>query len=347
MDLPGLLEKVKGKLSPTEKHLAEGYLVEAAVMRLAVRGARPGSDDKYHRQLVEELREMDRKTRSEELALEATDKLFGKALVRSLAPRLEELRRSGFDSPEPPFKTVAEAAAWVEQTADVNLAEWRKDSKERKKARAEIERLAAKYRIEIQEKATQIPYQKPSDEQVKWTHAVPGTFLLALAQETRRIAEHTGLPQDALVTYVLTGIEPARSRVRLTMKENRYTLPSGEQIGVNEALVTLRARDLTDKELRTIYRMARGHVGGKGTKGLRDDDVDLWELVQDLGGPPQEYGSKGQFWETVREHWNREYPDEPYTTRNGVKRRYERISARLQPPRKRQSTSRRASSALS
>jgi hypothetical protein len=149
----------------------------------------------------------------------------------------------------------------------------------------------------------------------------------------RRIAEHTGLPPDALVTYVLTGLKPARSRARLTMRENWYTLPSGEQIGVNEATVTFRARDLTDKELRTIYGMVRRHVGGKGTKGLRDADVDLWELVQNLGGPPREHGSKGQFWEAVRERWNREHPDHPYTTRNGVKRRYERISERLRPPR--------------
>jgi len=117
------------------------------------------------------------------------------------------------------------------------------------------------------------------------------------------------------------------------MSEHRYTLPNGEQIGVNEATVAFRAPDLTDKELRTIYSMVRSHVGGKGTKGLKDDDVDLWELVQNLDGPLQEHGSKGQFWETVRERWNREHPDHPYTTRNGVKRRYERISERLRPPR--------------
>ncbi len=67
---------------------------------------------------------------------------------------------------------------------------------------------------------------------------------------------------------------------------------------------------------------------------MRDKDVDLWELVQDLGGPPQEHGSKGPFWEKVQECWNREHPNEPYTTRNGVKRRYEQISERLKPPQK-------------
>jgi hypothetical protein len=147
------------------------------------------------------------------------------------------------------------------------------------------------------------------------------------------MATRCGIPQAALVTHVLTGLEPARSRVLLTTRENWYTLPSGEQIGVNEATVTFRARDLTNKELRTIYSVVRAHVGGKGTKGMKDKDVGLWELVQNLNGPPQEHGSKGQFWEMVRERWNREHPDDkPYTTWNGVKKRYERISERLRLP---------------
>jgi hypothetical protein len=333
MDLEGLVEKVKGKLPPTEKHLADGYLVEAAVMRLAARGVQPGSSDKYHRVLVEEVREMDLKSRSEALSLKATDRLFGKALVRALAPKIEDLRRERFGSSQPPFGFVTEAAQWVERTSKADLAEWRGESEGRNRARAAIERLAQKHRIEVKEEATQIPYQKPGDEHVKWAPAVPGTYLYRLAEETRKMAMRCGIPQAALVTYVLTGLEPARSRVLLTTRENWYTLPSGEQIGVNEATVTFRARDLTDKELRTVYSLVRGHVGGKGTKGMKDKDEGLWELVQNLNGPPQEHGSKGRFWEMVRERWNREHPDDkPYTTCNGVKKRYERISERLRLP---------------
>jgi len=57
MDLMGVVEKVKGKLPPTEKHLADGYLVEAAIMRLAARRVQPGTSDKYHNLLVEEVRD--------------------------------------------------------------------------------------------------------------------------------------------------------------------------------------------------------------------------------------------------------------------------------------------------
>jgi hypothetical protein len=68
-----------------------------------------------------------------------------------------------------------------------------------------------------------------------------------------RIAEHTGLPQNALVTYVLTGLEPVRSRAQLTMRETgTHSRAGNRSLGVNDVMVTFRARDLTDKELRTI-----------------------------------------------------------------------------------------------
>ncbi len=72
---------------------------------------------------------------------------------------------------------------------------------------------------------------------------VQGTYLYRLAKDTRRIATRTGLPQDALVVHVLTGLRPIRFRGRLATRESSYTLPSGEQIRINEATVTFYARD--------------------------------------------------------------------------------------------------------
>jgi hypothetical protein len=333
-DVQRLAEEVKRKFPPTERYLAEGHLVEAAVFRLAVKEVQPGFDDNYHRRLVEEIRNLDRESRAADLSSTATDRLLGKALVRALAPKIEDLRETGFGSPAPPFKTAAKAAEWVERQSKADLAEWSEGSEGRKKARAEIYRLAHEHRIEIEERATQLPYQRPGDEHVKWVYAAPGTYLYRLAQETVLLADRTGLSADALVMYVLTGLEPVRSRARLTTRENWYTLPTGEEIGVNEATVTFRARDLTDKELRSLYSMVRSGVSGKGTKGVGDKEVELWEMVQNLGGPPKEHGSKRNFWRTVQERWNRDHANGRYATWEGVKKRYESISARLRPPRR-------------
>lgn len=328
-----LMDEVGRKLPPTERHLAEGHLVEAAMARLALyHNVQLSPDDKYYRRLVDEVRRMDRESRAADLSSTATDRLLGKALVRALASKIEDLREAGFGSPTPPFEAMAKAAEWVERQSKADLAEWREGSEDRKRARDEIYRLAHEHRIEIKEQATQLPYQRPGDEHVKWVYTVPGTYLYRLARETILLADRTGLSADALVMYVLTGLEPVRSRARLTARENWYTLPTGEEIGVNEATVTFRARDLTDKELRSLYSMVRGNVSGKGTKGVGDKDVELWEMVQDLGGPPKEHGSKGNFWKTVQKRWNQEHADDTYASWEGVKKRYESISARLRPP---------------
>jgi hypothetical protein len=69
--------------------------------------------DVEHPRQAERAREKARKEKSVELPLKATDRLFGKALVKALAPKIEELRREEFGSPDPPFKTARKAAEWV------------------------------------------------------------------------------------------------------------------------------------------------------------------------------------------------------------------------------------------
>ena len=76
--------------------------------------------------------------------------------------------------------------------------------------------------------------------------------------------------------------------------------------------------------------MVKGHVGGKGTEALDDKDEYLWTLVRDMGGPPQAHGTKGLFWREVQEKMNLKYPDDPYSTWEGVKKRYSSILERLQ-----------------
>jgi hypothetical protein len=333
MSVDEIERAVRSKLHESDKDLADSHYLDAAIYR-TLKERRQGctSEDLAARaaQLAKELRDGDQ---SVEVRQTPTDRIFGDALVRALAPAIADLReRSEFKRPEPPFTSVEEAAAWVSTQSTKDLEDWRAKSGQRNKAHDEIQRLADKHGIEIKFESTLLPYQMRDDEHIKWAPVVPGTWLYRLAKETQRIAKRTGLPQDALVIHILAGLKPVRSRARITTRENHHTLPSGEQIHVNEADVTFRARDLTDKELRGIYRMVKGHVGGKGTEALDDKDEHLWTLVQDMGGPPQTHGTKGPFWQAVLEKLDRKYPGQ-ITTRRGVEKRYERILKRLQRPR--------------
>jgi hypothetical protein len=333
MNVGELVENVERKLPESAKHLKGTPLVHQALLE-TLEDTRPGeSTEAHYARAAQRTIELERESKSIHLQRTPTDRIFGDALVRALAPRIENLRKAEFGSPDPPFENEADAAQWVEQTSKASLMAYRERSEERKEAYNEISKLASEHQIEIDYKSTLLPYhQAPDDEHAKWVATVPGTYLYRLAEETRWIATRTGLPQDALVVHVLTGLRPVRSRARLATRENVYKLPSGEKIRANEATVTFFARDLTDKELRRIYNIVRGYVGGKGTRGLEDLDEYLWKLVQDMGGPPAQHGSKGRFWRTVQEAMNRRYPGR-YTTSKGVQQRYVNILERLQPPR--------------
>lgn len=333
MNLDSLEQAVRSKLHPSDKDLVDGPYVEAAIYRTLKERPRGATDDDLCARAARVARELRDGSEEVELRRTPTDSILGDALVRALAPKIAELRESGaeFGSQRAPFASVQEAAEWIKKRSAEDLATWRLQGTERSRAHDEIDRLADKHRIELEHKSTLLPYQEPEDEHIKWTPAIPGTYLYRLAKETQRIAKRTGLPQDALVIHVLTGLKPVRSRVRITRRWSYYTLPSGEQIHVNEADVTFRALDFTDKELRAIYGTIKRHVGGKGTEALDDKDERLWTLVQDMGGPPQTHGTKGPFWRTVQEKMNLAYPD-AYTTWEGVKARYNSILKRLQPP---------------
>jgi hypothetical protein len=344
MNTNRIIEGIESKLDNESRHLrGSPYLYQAFFE--VVYESEPGlSDDIKNARAAQRAKELARDNEEEEsleLRQTPTDRIFGNAIVRALAPTIADLReRSEFKRPEPPFTSVAEAAAWVETRSTKDLEGWRAKSRQRNKAHDEIQRLVNKHGIEIRYESTLLPYQMSNNElDIKWTPVVPGTWLYRLAKETQRIAKHTGLPQDALVIHVLAGLSPVRSRARVTTRENHYTLPSGEQIHVNEAVVTFRARDLTDRELRGIYRTVKGHVGGKGTEALDDKDEHLWILVQDMGGPPQAHGTKGPFWQAVLEKLDLKYPGQ-ITTRRGVEKRYDRILKRLQLPREARSNRR-------
>lgn len=341
MELLKIEQRIRGMIHDSEEELRDSPFLEAALYRTMKESNGRASEDELCRRVIERAREHHREWvvpqqqeegtgKTGEVPFTPTDMLAGEALVRALAPQVEELRIAVFGSPEPPFDSLREASDWIEQQEERDLAALAESAEEKQRAWEEIEKLADSHGIELGFKNTLLPYQKHDDGHVKYVHAEPRTYLHKLARKVRSMAKHTGLGADALIVHVLTGLKPVKGRARITTTEHLHTLPSGEQIATTEATVTFRARDLADEELRSIYNAVRGHVGGKGTTGLGYKDVKLWELVQDLGGPPQEHGSKGAFWEEVRQRYDRHFPGE-ITTTNGVKGRYKRISRHLSP----------------
>jgi hypothetical protein len=129
------------------------------------------------------------------------------------------------------------------------------------------------------------PYIRPEREHVQHAYTTLETFLEKLAIETAHMATRTGLEQDALVMYVLTGLKLLLPRVRVREPVHTFSLPGGKQVLSGWAEVQFLAKDLAYEELRDVYSALRRHVGGKGTEGLTEDQQ-FWDLVKSRGGPP-------------------------------------------------------------
>jgi hypothetical protein len=235
-----------------------------------------------------------------------------------------------FGHSEAPFETVTEAANWVEKESNVDLRDWREGNEERDEARREIERLAREHHIEFDEKRTSLTYQRPGDEHVKHARAIPNTRLYRLAKETKRIAEHTGLPEDAFTMHVLTDLKPMLSRVRIKTTKSILSVPNREQVISRWIEAKIFSKDLNDRELKTLYSSIRESIGSKGDKRLTTEEQDFWELMEKMGAPPEK--DKGKFWEEALRRWKEPYPDTNINSRDGVKRKYERLSQRLDSP---------------
>ena len=264
------------------------------------------------------------------------DRILADAILRALKPLVEDLRREHFDSPEPPFAgDMAGAALWVEETNRADVERWVADD-EKLAALDEIERLKVLHgfdEVRVDQKLGYLPYHRPGEDMYRSVDTCPGTYLRMLAVETRKVARHTGFPQDAFIMHILTGIPPKRSRARITTRENRYTVPgSGEEILTTTASVDISARHLSDKELRLLNAAVSGHIGGRASKPLSDENEVLWNVVEDLGGPPNGHGSKGPFWEAVAKRLEEEPVYHSATTPEAVGKRYGRILERLSAP---------------
>lgn len=338
MELGEFERRVEEKAPP---HLKGGLFVKAGVLEVAKENNAlyPGlipealsRADKASNRYVLPATDEGSRAALDPIAPTPTDFLAGERLVEKLSPLVRDLREKVFGHGEAPFENLADAADWIEQTSSADLDVWRETGEERGRARKKIEKLAREHRIEIEDKKqTVLTYQRPDDGHVKVAHAVPNTRLHKLAEETKRIASRAGLPEDAFVMHVLTGLKPMPSRVRIKSTESAIRLPDGEQVCSRWVEVKIFARDLVDKELRKVYGAIRESIGSKGDKGLNGEDRDFWELMQEMGAPPEK--DKGKFWEEALRRWKALHPDSGITGRDGVKRKYERLSERLDSPR--------------
>ncbi|MBA2691482.1 MAG: hypothetical protein H0U65_03180 [Rubrobacter sp.] len=252
----------------------------------------------------------DEHTRRSEPGAEAL--FISQMLVKSLASWTVGLRAE-LGHGDPPFESLGEAADYIETTSREGMARWNENREDPD---------SGPHRF--------LPYVKPNDCHRKSVPVAPGTSLAKLAGEVERVSRWSGLLPDALTSHVLTGVMPRLSRVRSARHDNSFNLPSGQQVRYRYVTLTFRTSDLTFDELRMLYGEIKEYMGGKGVRSTDLDNFEFWELVCELGSPPEPYKGVRQYWIHFRDRWNAAHPQRaPLKSWEGFQDRYQRLCDRF------------------
>lgn len=267
---------------------------------------------------------------------------ISRELMKALAPEITALRREGFGTSDPPYPpaensvaakdvAIVQAAAWIEKASNADLERWRTSRASKTDLSEQIERMVKESGYEGYSLHTSpyLPYFGPPDMDFqKSAPTAPGTFLAKFARRITEWSKRTRIQPSPLTMHVLTGVLPLISRVRFTENERHFELPSGDQTHMRSVTLTINTADLSFDELREIYNDVKQFLGGKGQRAPTFEDVEFWELVESMGGPPDKGIRK--FWKAVRDRWNSDHPDtEPRKSWEGFQDRHERLARRL------------------
>ncbi len=180
-----------------------------------------------------------------------------------------------------------------------------------------------------------LEYQSPTDSGEITVKRVPvagvrpfrTSDLASLENQSRWLAKATGFSMPALVTWILTDIQPTLDPVAMGLFWHRSPFPE-----VPErywAKVQVNSFQVTAAQWTGLRRQLRQHLGITKSKPLSDPDQKLLRIVDSLGGVPKKHGEKRSFWERVfREHLEA-FPK--WQSADAIRKRYGRIRGKLGP----------------
>ena len=298
----------------------------------------PGNVDKVIR-LAERIRisslheNEDLSNMENNIEISSQDLVTSDYLVRKITPWIEKTREEIFGAPEPPFVDDLESSiSWIETTARIDL-------ENKNPAAASIKKEI--YQI-AEQQDTSVPFLRrdifiPSNGKVKSIFVQPGTLLYNLSRKIEAVAGATGFGKPPVTAYILTGLEPILPRVNISYQTGRASIPdksnhknisSSVTLSRKSIVIEIHSADLSPQELKAIYDRYRQELKIKKSKSLSKDQVKLFYLVYNRGGPPRE-GAKA-FWQDIKEIWNSNPSNKPYKSWEGVYQRYKIVERKME-----------------
>ena len=249
-------------------------------------------------------------------------------VISKIVHWIGQIREELFDSAEPPFDNDLESAIkWVEETVKAETVD-------QKGSTAADSAGKMPDNISFLKSEIYLPYKNS----VKAIWVQPGALLYHLGKRAINISQATGFRKHGVIVYILTGLEPIFSRVTLQINYGRAQLPfTGHKndmpdtkpltIASRSLSVNIHAPDLSPAELKNIYESYRRELKLNKMKSLSEEQVRLFYLVLNTGGPPKN-GAKS-FWLKIRDKWNSMPENKPYKSWEGVYQRYKIIEQKM------------------
>lgn len=229
---------------------------------------------------------------------------FGDEMAAKLQVGLiKTLRENMFGTSKPPFRSHKSAARWIKKTADEDRPELSEEERQRggelmnqiREQAEEASRLLGGYVSVIEATGKPLSFIDEDGKVVNRVYVPLHSKLARLEYNVRFLHERSDFPIPSLVAAILVDtplmLPPWIARVGIVNQgaplertRGRVTFPS--------------LRDVSEKDLRAVFRSMRAAAGLTKKKALTERDQLLLSIIREKGGVPEE--GKVAFWNEVR-----------------------------------------------
>lgn len=257
---------------------------------------------------VQRKAEVERENAARHLKRRASrEVIFGRRLTQELVevlrPAVLRFRHGCFGLDVPPFSTLKTAAAWIKQHS---LERWSPEvppdhASELVDVCDRLDRVDRWHGYSCGCEPPNLEYYRADGSLAVRVVSKDSEPLASIRLWANFTAEITLLPPAALVAFMLVGLAPGE---RAPLPGNRSAVLPGLEVlsrrrlpntGADQIVLALDSRELTDRNLRLLRRLALSQTTPKRTTQKQERVV---EIVRQLGGPPRVRFDRG-FWGRV------------------------------------------------
>lgn len=256
----------------------------------------------------------------------------GDDLANVIEPWVEHVRNEIFGATSPPFSDYQDAVEWLNNEEEKVPEVPKEDVEEAMRLMSEaktklwqvrqlLHHPVHPFRVE----QSVVPYADLREPDVQYVLAPIDTPLGLLAEQSKAIAEATGLSQVSVVAYILANIDPVIRPIVVQDCQRMSTMPDGAVVWRHHAEIEVNSGNISQDDFKLVFKQVKESIqtGGR-KKRLTRKHRTLLSVLGELGEQPTEETVKA-YWTRVMIAYNeRVKPEDRYTHWDGPRKAYRR-----------------------